>query len=126
MVPRGTYKKLKMKKIGPCKIMSKFDANTYEIELPDDVGISPIFNVSNLYPYRKDETEGSKYQENVQWEKQIPIAEKPQMEKNVDQRIGRKTRRKTYFEYLFKWKGHPIEDPSWENEADIQKHGKSV
>jgi hypothetical protein len=54
------------------------------------------------------------------------VAEKPQMEKIVDQIIGKKTRRKTYFEYLFKWKGHPIEDASWENEADIQKHGKSV
>jgi hypothetical protein len=48
------------------------------------------------------------------------------MEKIIDQRIGKKTRRKTYLEYLVKWKGHPIEDANWENEADIQKHGKSV
>jgi hypothetical protein len=48
------------------------------------------------------------------------------MEKIVDQRIGKKTRRKMYFEYLVKWKGHPIEDANWENEAAIQKHGKLV
>jgi hypothetical protein len=52
----------------------------------------------------------------------MPIEEKPQMEKVVDQRIGKKT----YFEYLVKWKGYPIEDASWESEADIQKHGKLV
>jgi hypothetical protein len=45
MFPRGTYNNLKMKKIRPCKILRKFDANAYEIELPDDVGISPIFNI---------------------------------------------------------------------------------
>ena len=56
---------MKMKKIGPCKILRKFYENTYEIELPDGVGISSIFNVSNLYPYRKDDMEGSKAQGKV-------------------------------------------------------------
>jgi hypothetical protein len=44
-----------MKKIGPCNILRKFDENSYEIELPNDVGISPIFNISDLYPYKEDE-----------------------------------------------------------------------
>ena len=48
------------------------------------------------------------------------------MEKIIDKRTGKKTRRKTYFEYLVKWKGHPIKDASWLNEVDIQKHGNSV
>jgi hypothetical protein len=54
------------------------------------------------------------------------VAENPQMEKIIDQRVSKKTRRKTYLEYLVKWKGHPIEDVSWESEADIQKHGQTV
>jgi hypothetical protein len=53
--PRGTYNKLKMKKIGPCRVMKKFGANAYEIELLDGIGISPIFNIVDLYPYKARE-----------------------------------------------------------------------
>jgi len=35
----------------------KFSVNAYEIELPPDIGISPIFNVSDLYRYAKKEME---------------------------------------------------------------------
>jgi hypothetical protein len=49
-----------MKRIGPCKILRKFDANAYEIELPDDVVISPIFNISDMYPYKGNEARETK------------------------------------------------------------------
>ena len=52
--------------------------NAYEIELSDRIGISPIFNVSDLYPYKAEEAGvGSDEQPEIQWQKQMPIAEKP-------------------------------------------------
>ena len=55
--PEREYNKLKLKKIGPCKILRKFSANAYEIELPPGVGISPIFNVVDLYKYQGEGTD---------------------------------------------------------------------
>ena len=64
------YKKLKFKNIGPCKILRKFSANAYEIELPPDVGISSIFNVTDLYKYEYDGAEeGPVDKEQIEWEK---------------------------------------------------------
>ena len=92
----------------------------------DNVGISLIFNVADLYPYNKDDAGELDDQDEIQWEEQMPIVEKPQMEKILKQRVVRKTRRKMYPEYLVKWKDHPVEDSSWVTEPDILKHGQLV
>ncbi len=49
--PRRESKILKIKKIEPFMILTKFSKNTYELELPTGRGILPIFNVVDLYPY---------------------------------------------------------------------------
>ena len=41
-----------MKKIGPFKIVKKCGNNSYEIYLPHDINLSPIFNISNLYAFK--------------------------------------------------------------------------
>ena len=73
-----------MKKIGPCRILRNFRENAYEIELPDGIGISPKFNVSDLYPYRAGEAEPGTEELVIQWVKQLPVVEKPQMESILD------------------------------------------
>jgi len=115
-----------MKKIGSCQILRKFAANAYEIELSNNVRISPIFNVADLYPYRKDEIGGSDDQKEIIWEKQIPVENNPKMVKIIDNRIDKRTGRKNYFEYLVEWKGYPEEYDRWVSETDILKKGKTV
>jgi hypothetical protein len=61
----GTYKKLKLKKIGSCKILRKFDANSYDIEMLEGVGILPILNISYMGPYREDATKGLEDQREI-------------------------------------------------------------
>jgi hypothetical protein len=77
MFPRGTYNKLKMKKIGPCRVLRKFGENTYELELQEGMGISPIFNISDLYPYNAEEADTGTKEPVIQWQKQFPVAQKP-------------------------------------------------
>jgi len=55
--PTKTYNKLKIKNIGPCRIVRKFSVNAYNIELPEGIGISTIFNFADLYPYKEAEIE---------------------------------------------------------------------
>ena len=48
-LPKGHPTKFLLKKIWPLKIVHKFGNNAYEVELPLNLGISPIFNVNDLY-----------------------------------------------------------------------------
>jgi hypothetical protein len=81
---KGTYNKLKMKKIGPCRVLKKFGANDYEIELPDGIKISPIFDILDLYPHRAGEEETGDEKPVIQWRKKMLVTEKPQMERILE------------------------------------------
>ena len=97
-----------MKIFGPHKILRNFDSgNAYEVELPDDMDISSIFNVPNLHEYYESEDDEFVVTSDY------PKKQTEEVEQILGQRIGKKTRVKKYFEYLVKWKNGPIKDSTW-------------
>lgn len=127
---KGEYNKLKMKKNGPCRILRKFSANAYELENTTRIGISPIFNVADLYTYVADDTgqmtEDKDTVEDLQWLKQMPIAQPSEAKYILDTRVAKSTRQRYYLEYLVKWKGHPVEDSTWMNDQELETKSFSI
>ena len=94
------------------------------------MGISPIFNVSDLYPYKEDGVETNDLDRSIEqivdWQGQIPSVQRLEMEQILDTRVLKKTRGKEYYEYLVKWKDHPPAYATWVTIALIQKSGRTI
>ncbi|KAF7112533.1 hypothetical protein RHSIM_RhsimUnG0220300 [Rhododendron simsii] len=53
--PPGRYGKLKPRADGPFKVLKRIGENAYQIELPEEYGVSRTFNVLDLSPFHDDE-----------------------------------------------------------------------
>ena len=105
--PVGTYNKLKIKKFGPCKIVKRHESeNAYEVELPVDLNISLVFNSSDLTEYY----EGGDSDEvaDIQWSIPAATLDTKEIEEILHNRVDKRTRNRTYKEYLVKWKGDQL------------------
>lgn len=98
--------------------------------MPAGVGISPIFNVADIYPFTIGDTGqivGDKYiDDDMQWLKQMAVAQQLEAEDILDTKIAKSTRQKDYLEYLVKWKENPVEDSTWMSAAKLEVKGFAV
>ncbi|XP_059067746.1 uncharacterized protein LOC131858511 [Cryptomeria japonica] len=129
-LPKGQPYKLLMKKIGPLQVVHKFGNNAYGVEIPLDLGISPIFNVCDLTTFKgplPDATPGSSLvEEDVDWVKDLPLSKPLELESILDSKVIKQTIRGVYKDYLVKWKDLPESEATWMSESDIIKHETSV
>lgn len=112
-----------MKKIAPCTILQKFGQNAYEITLPPTHLISPIFNVSDLTPFKENIDRVGASTDVVEihgdWVKNLPPSQPLQLERILKSKILKETRNHTYLQYLVKWKNLLDIDTTWMIEQDI-------
>ena len=52
-LPKHSRKKLHARAMGPYQIIKKLGSNAYVLDLPDNLGISPTFNVDDLTLHRR-------------------------------------------------------------------------
>ena len=74
-----------------------------------------------MYPFRDagiqpDHVTSDRHDPSIDWKGQIPQKEQPHIESILDKRILRKIRKKTFFQYLVKWRNKPTKDAAWMTE----------
>ena len=98
--------------------------NAYEVELPANLNISPVINISNLIEYY----EGGDRDEvtDIQWSIPTATLDTSEIEEILDSHVGRSMMNKIYEEYLVKWKGKLVEDSSLLAREEVDHLGLSL
>ena len=105
--------KVRRRWVGPFPVVRVISSVAYELSLPPDWKIHPVFHVSNLRTYVRS-TEFSRVEKPPP-----PILVDGEEEYEVEvilRHKGTKTRRL----YQVLWKGHPVTEASWEPESHLR------
>ena len=114
----GKRGKLSPRYIGPFEVLKRVGEVAYELALPPGLsGVHPVFHVSMLKKYHGDgnniiRLDSFLLDENLSYEEE-PVA--------ILDREVRKLRSKEIASIKVQWKNWPVEESTWENEADMQE-----
>ena len=118
-------RKLAERFCGPMKILEVISPWVYRLELPPSLKIHPVFHVSKLRPYHKD---------NGQFARPERVRPPPllvdgqaefEVERIIDKRI-RRIGRASRIEYLVKWKGYNNYENTWEPLTNLTRAQRLV
>src|SRR5579863_5686676 len=107
-LPHGTIK-LAPKHHGPFQITRVISPVAYQLQLPHQWNIHPVFHASLLTPYIETDSHRPNYS------RPPPDLIAGEVEYEVEQiRSHRHHGRRKQLQYLLKWKGYPESDNTWE------------
>src|SRR5579863_1737655 len=107
-LPYGTIK-LAPKRHGPFQITRVISPVAYQLQLPHQWNIHPVFHASLLTPYIETDSHGPNYS------RPPPDLISGEAEYEVEQiRSHRRHGRRKQLQYLLKWKGYLESDNTWE------------
>ena len=100
-----------MMKVVPCKILAKYGANAYQVNLFSYMGLSTTLNIVELVDY-KGPIPTSILVRDVDFQDLVatllkPSTDKIQVEKILSSKLENVTRKKTYMKHLMKLVGKP-------------------
>jgi hypothetical protein len=106
--------KLAPKRHGPFPIIRVLSPINYELRLPVQWKLHPVFHVDLLTPYRETEFHG------VNYDKPPPDLINGEEEYEVERIVAsRRFGRGRKLQYLVKWKGYPDAENQWVNKEDM-------
>jgi hypothetical protein len=106
--------KLAPRRHGPFKVIKVLSPVSYQLALPMQWSIHPMFHIDLLTPYRETITHGPNYQRPLP--DLVDGEEEYSVEKILDSRkFGRRQR----LQYLVKWEGYPDSDNMWVDKDDV-------
>ncbi|XP_057733997.1 uncharacterized protein LOC130949239 [Arachis stenosperma] len=115
---RKVHKGLIRKYEGPFEIIGRVGEVAYKVQLPPSMKIHPIFHVSMLKPYHKDQDEPSRGDSSRAPPVMIRSFDK-EIEEILANRVVRRRGVPPSIQYLIKWKRLPITEASWEAREDL-------